>query len=301
MELDLLAEEPLQPGVVVGGEVREPQAVTTAIRALWARAGIKSKRVVLGVAGSGVAVRNTNIAWSPANEVQATLPFQVGDILPFDIEDAVLDFVPNAELTDASGDRQYRGMLVGARLIFVEGAVDAVQAAGLIVVAVDLTALAVLRAAAGGPAVGPAPPVAVVNVCSNMTQVVVEVSGRPELVRGLSVGSDAAMAEYGRLDPSSPTAISDALAPVVDEIVTTLEYFKASNPGKGLGKVVLCGEGSTLPGLDQALWTSMQVPIVRDLTWLRIPRSGLGMPDQRVLGLAPAMTAAVGLAVGALS
>lgn len=301
MDLDLLAEEPLRPGAVVGGEVREPEAVTTAIRALWARAGIKSKRVVLGIAGSGVAVRNTNIAWSPANEIQTSLAFQVGDILPFDVEDAVLDFVPSAELTDQNGDRLYRGVLVGARLIFVEGSVDAVQAAGLVVVAVDLTALAVLRAAAGGPATVPAPPVAVVNICSNMTQVVVEVSGRPELVRGLSVGSEAAVAEYGRLDPSSPTVIADALAPVVDEIVTTLEYFKASNPGKGLGKVVLCGEGSTLPGVDQSIWTSMQVPIVRDLTWLSLPRSGLGMPEQRVLALAPALTAAVGLAVGALT
>lgn len=301
MDLDLLAEESLHPGAVVSGEVREPEAVTTAVRALWARMGIKSKRVVLGIAGSGVAVRNTTIPWTPANEIQATLAFQVGDILPFDIEDAVLDFVPSAELTDQNGDRQYRGMLVGSRLLFVEGAVDAVQAAGLIVVAVDLTALAVLRAAAGGAAMGPAPPVAVVNICSNMTQVVVEVSGRPELVRGLSVGSDAAVAEYGRLDPSSPTVIADALAPLVDEIVTTLEYFKASNPGKGLGKVVLCGEGSTLPGLDQAIWTSMRIPIVRDLTWLSMPRTGLEMPNQQVFALAPAMTAAVGLAVGALS
>lgn len=168
-------------------------------------------------------------------------------------------------------------------------------------VAVDLTALAVLRAAAGGAALGPAPPVAVVNICSNMTQMVVEVSGRPELVRGLSVGSDVAVAEYGRLDPASPTVMADALAPVVDEIVTTLEYFKASNPGKGLGRiVVLCGEGSMLPGIDQAIWTSMRVPYVRDLNWLTIPRSGLGVPDKRVFAVAPAMTA-VGLAVGALT
>jgi type IV pilus assembly protein PilM len=301
MDLELLAEEPLQPGAVVGGEVREPQAVTAAVGALWARAGVKNKRVVLGLAGSGVAVRNTSIGWTPANEIQTTLAFQVGDILPFDVEDAVLDFVPTAELSDQNGDRQYRGLLVGARLVFVEGAVDAVQAAGLTVVAVDLTALAVLRAAVGGAPGGPTPPVAVVNICSNMTQVVVEVGGRPELVRGLSVGSEAAVVEYGRLDPSSPTVIPDALAPLVDEVVTTLEYFKASNPGKGLGRVVLCGEGSTLPGLDQAVWNSMQVPVVRDLTWLRLPRAGLGIPDQRVFSLAPAMTAAVGLALGALS
>lgn len=106
--MDLLAEEPLQPGAVVSGEVREPGAVTTAVRALWARAGIKSKRVVLGVAGSGVAVRNTTIPWTAPNEIQSTLAFQVGDVLPFDIEDAVLDFVPSAELTDPNGDRQYR-------------------------------------------------------------------------------------------------------------------------------------------------------------------------------------------------
>lgn len=301
MELELLAEEPLQPGAVFGGEVREPPSVTTAIRALWSRVGLKSKRVVLGVAGSGVAVRNTTIPWTPANEIQDALAFQVGDVLPFDVEDAVLDFVVSAELTDANGDRQYRGMLVGARLAFIESAVDAVQAAGLTVEAVDLVSLAVLRAAADPPAMGPVPPIAVVNICSNMTQVVVEVAGRPELVRGLAVGSDAAVAEYGRLDPESPTAMVDALAPVLDEIVTTLEYFKASNPGKTLGRVVLCGEGSLLPGLDQALWTSMRVPVVRDLSWLRIPRAGVGMPEQRVFALAPAMTAAVGLAVGALT
>lgn len=295
-----LAEEPLPTGAVMGGEVRDPEAVTAALRTLWNRNRIRNRKVTLGLAGQRVAVRHATIPWMPKGDIRGALPLHIGDVLPFDSAEAVLDFVVDGEETDDEGNRHLHGILVAAALDFVQPLVEAVQAAKLTVVSVDLTAFAVLRSTV--PPQTPQlrrPTEAIVNVESQMTDVLVHSQGRPQLVRGLVVGSDAVADRYSRLDPTSPTAGLEALEPLVDEIITTLEYFRASGEGHALARVVLAGEGSMLPGIEYAIGSALQVPIVREAAWLSMPRLQLAVSPEEMHGMAAAMGPAVGLAMGA--
>lgn len=300
MTLAGLAEEPLPTGAVMGGEVRDPDAVANALRTLWNKHKIRNRKVILGVAGQRVAVRNTTIPWMPAEDMHSALPLHVSDVLPFDSAEAVLDFVIEGEDTDDEGNRRFRGILVAAALDFVQPLVEAVQAAKLTVVSVDLTAFAVLRAYLPPP---PAqlriPTEAIVNVESQMTSIIVHCQGRPRLVRGLVVGSDAVAEQYARLDTSSPNAGFEALEPLVDEIVTTLEYYRAAADGNTLARVVIGGEGSVLPGIEYAIGSALQIPVVREAAWLSMPRLQLAISMQEMQSMASTMAPAVGLAMGA--
>ncbi len=298
MSLEAIDEAPLPPGIMTPTGVSDAPALTAALRQLWASHKIKAKNVVLGVSGQRVVVRNTVVPWLPEKELRAALPLHIGDVLPFDASEAVADFVINGEVLDAEGNRDYAGVLVAASEETVSALVDAVQEAKLTVASVDLTAFAVMRAI-----VPPVPPgyqvtEAIVNIGTQSTQVIVHTNGRPDLVRDLVFGSDAAVEQFNRLDPNNPMSGPQALEPLVDEISATLGFYQASDGSHPLHRVLLTGEGSLLPGLDFALGAAMALPVARDATWLGMPRLGAALTDEVLRSVAMRMAGPVGLAMG---
>jgi type IV pilus assembly protein PilM len=65
------AEVSVRRGQVVDGEVRDPAAVAIAIKDLWRRTRISSRRVILGVANQRVVVRLVD---PPACRPDAAVP-----------------------------------------------------------------------------------------------------------------------------------------------------------------------------------------------------------------------------------
>ena len=97
------AQVPLAPGVVESGEVRQPEAVAEALRKVWAKSGVKSKQVQLGVGNQRVVVREIALPWLPEKELRDTLAFQVQEFIPMASDEAVLDFDPLGELDQGGG------------------------------------------------------------------------------------------------------------------------------------------------------------------------------------------------------
>jgi Tfp pilus assembly PilM family ATPase len=62
--------------VVADGEVIEPSAVAIAIKDLWRRTRISSRRVIIGVANQRVVVRLVDVPWMQPNELRSSLAFQ---------------------------------------------------------------------------------------------------------------------------------------------------------------------------------------------------------------------------------
>ena len=61
------------------------------------------KDVVLGISNQKVFVRLVEIPWMPADELKDSLKFQVADLVPMPVDEAVLDFVQLEEIVnDAS-------------------------------------------------------------------------------------------------------------------------------------------------------------------------------------------------------
>ncbi len=276
-----VGEAPLPVGAVRDGEVVQPETVSQTIRRLWSKAHFESKEVVLGVGNQRVLVRELDLPWMPTAQIRASLPFQVGEMLPMSAEEALLDFHPSVEVDGPQG-RMLRGMLVAAQRDTVAANVRAVESAGLQPVMVDLNGFALMRALSQGDLARAT--AAFVDVGAAITTVVIASGGQPRLVRSLpSGGQHITNAVAGALNVSLPEAevikrevgvgfavpperqgaaeaIGSVVRPLVEGIRNTFVYFQSNNPGAGIDVIVLTGGGAHLPGLGQYVSSAARLP-----------------------------------------
>jgi type IV pilus assembly protein PilM len=320
--LDRFGQVPLPVGAVRDGEVVDPDAVSKAIKQLWSSTKFSKKDVVLGVSNQRVFVRLVDMPWMPSQDLKNALPYQVADLVPMPITEAVLDFVPLDEVkTDSS--RQIRGLLVAASQDMVLGAVRAVQKAGLKATTVDLTPVAWLRTAGTSDPLSQYGPEAVVDIGARITNIVVHEAGVPKFVRILLLGGDditssiverlgVATVDADRMKRDASFLSSEAgaearrvvdaaQAEFVDEVRGSIDYYLATSASRPLSRLILSGGGSLAPGLAQKLATSVraQVEYGRSFAQLTIGKTGLA-PEQ-VRYVEPLAAVPIGLAMGAAS
>jgi type IV pilus assembly protein PilM len=184
------AQVPLPPGVVEAGEVRQPEAVAEALREVWAKSGVKTKQVYLGVGNQRVIVREVALPWLPEKELRDTLAFQVQEFIPMSTDEAVLDFDPLGEL-DQGGRRMQRILLVAAHKGMINALVDAALAAKLDPVGIDLTPFAVIRAVGTGDEgldLDSSGDEAIIDIGAQVTSICVHDRGVTRFVRMLPSG-----------------------------------------------------------------------------------------------------------------
>lgn len=180
-------EVPLPLGASRDSEVLDPDAVAVAIRQLWSRAAISGKRVVLGIGSRRVLVREYSTQAMKPDLLRQSLPFQVQDLLPVPVSQAVLDFYPYAEQ-----DGQVQGLLVAAVAETIETLIATLAKAKLSVDVVDLVPFGLARVAHRLGRPGEA--TAMVHIGDHTSYVVVSVDGVPRFVRIIPIDIPTAAA-----------------------------------------------------------------------------------------------------------
>lgn len=200
LSLRKFATVPLPPGAIRAGVVTDVEAVTEALRTLWAQGKFGTKSVVLGLANASILVRQMDLDWMPPADFRKALRYQVEDALPMPVDDANLDYHLLEEL-DVPGEgeetrRVARVLLVAASRDMVDGFVEAVHQAGLRPLSVDIIPFALVRAHcarngnAGNDDEG-ASAEAIVDIGYDTVKIVVHQGGQPRYVRMIpGLGSD---------------------------------------------------------------------------------------------------------------
>jgi type IV pilus assembly protein PilM len=135
---------PLPADVVREGEVVDEDALSDALRELFAGSGL-GKRVRLGVANQRTVMRTLQLPpMSDGKELAAAVNFQAQDQIPMPLANAVLDFHSLGVVETHEGQRQ-RVVLVAAQRDMIERLLRAVRNAGLQPEGVDLSAFALIR------------------------------------------------------------------------------------------------------------------------------------------------------------
>lgn len=308
----------LPPGAVQDADVAEPETVATALKQLWREGGFGTRDVVLGVGSQRVVVRELELPYGPMEQLRASLPFQVQELLPMPVEDALLDYFPVGKVTSPAGEN-VRGLLVAASKDTVRTKVMAAESAGLRPQMVDLNAFALLRAVARGELAQQV--VGLVDVGARVTTVVISVRGIPRFTRVLSSGGqDVTDAVAGHMQISAAeaeivkreigvgfsvpperqagaAAIGDVTRGLVDSVRNTLAFYGSNNPTDPLDVVLLTGGGSLLPGFGQYLATAARVPAAFGDPLLGVKVSS--SVQSRLPGSATVVAVPVGLAFGA--
>ncbi|WP_104127843.1 type IV pilus assembly protein PilM [Cryobacterium sp. Y57] len=180
-------EVALPVGAVVGGEVLEPHTVAAALKTMWSNGGFHTRQVVLGMGNQRVLARNLSVPKMSLARIRQSLPFEVQDLLPVPVTDALLDFYPISESTTEQGPT-VNGLLIAAVKAAVVANVSAVRLAGLTTIDVDLIPFAISRLLVTRPGIDGV--VAVIDLGASTTSVVVTREGVPQFVRIIPTGGD---------------------------------------------------------------------------------------------------------------
>jgi type IV pilus assembly protein PilM len=309
----------LPEGAVQRGEVIEPNTVGEALKHLWKSGGFSSKRIVLGVGNQRVFARELTVPKAPIKHIRESLPFQVQDMLPVPVADALLDFYPVAETVTDHGASGIRGLLVAAVKEAVAQKVLAAKLAGLTVVDVDLIPFAVSRILVSRQGLGGG--VVLIDIGANTTSVVMAADGVPQFVRIIPAGgedvtralvsglgmevadADAAKRRLGlatsveAADHPAAEIIHRVTGELLNSLRNTVSFFANTRPDQAIGQIVLSGGGSHLAGLAENLSrvTGLPVSLGDVLAAVKVsPRlAGRDVGVDRV-----AIGTALGLAVG---
>ncbi len=136
-EIVKFAQVGLPAGAVVEGEIRDPAAVAAAIKRLWAEGGFKRRAVVLGVSSQRAMVRQIEVPQMSPGELRTALRYQIGELLPIPVEQAVFDFAVLGPGDPGAGGATTRLLVAAAQQDIVKEAIGVVRRGGLTVRAVD--------------------------------------------------------------------------------------------------------------------------------------------------------------------
>jgi type IV pilus assembly protein PilM len=314
-ELLQVAREPLAPGIVVGGELRDPDALAEALKEFFATNGLPKKGVRLGIANNRIGVRTFEISGvTDPKQLGNAIRFRAQEALPIPIDEAVLDYQVLGEGVDADGNPTQRILLVVAYRELIDRYVDACKKAGITLAGIDLEAFALLRALqAPQDGVGSDPSAALVAVAIGHERSTFAVSdGRVcEFTRVLDWGGSALNVAIARAIDAAPSevegfkralALTDEMVPdgltadqakkareairraiqtFARELVSSLQYYQNQPGSMGIGEIVLTGGTAHLPGIAGELerLIGVNVRVGDPLARMKVSKK-VGEPEQ---------------------
>ena len=291
-ELLQVARHDLAPGIVVGGELREPEKLSEALQEFFDRNSLPKKNVRLGVANNRIGVRTFDITGvADPTQLDNAVRFRAQETLPIPIDDAVLDYHVLSETTDHAGQNLKRVLLVVAYRDLVDRYVAACRQAGIELTAIDLEAFALLRAMGAPREDHGTAALVVVSVGHDRSTFAVSDGRFCEFARVLEWGGSSlnvALARALNMAPSETEALKRALDLRVTtpppgftdvqaraateavtrqiesfarELVSSLQFYQGQPGSLSIAEVVLTGGSAHMGGFAEELERLIGVPV----------------------------------------
>jgi type IV pilus assembly protein PilM len=292
-ELVEVFREPLEPGLVVSGEIRDPDALGDALKRFFELHKLPKRGVRLGLSNNRIGVRIFEIEGvADAQQLENAIRFRAEEVLPIPLDQAVLDYVVLDEEVREGGIEWKRILLVVAYREVVDRYLQACRRAGLDVIGIDLEAFALLRSLEA-PTERDASSGALVAVAigHDRTTIAVSTGHHCEFARVLDWGGWSLNVAIARELDRAPSevesikrqlsfrqatdvegltaeqvtktrdAIQRALATFSRELVASLQFYQAQPGALGIGEVVLTGGTAHMDGLIDAVGELVGVPV----------------------------------------
>ena len=284
-ELVQIARGSLEPGIIVGGELREPDALAEALKRFFRANKLPRQGVRLGIASNRIGVRIFDIGGiDDPKQLDNAIRFRAQETLPIPLEEAVLDYQILGEVVDAEGARVRHILLIIAYRDLVDRYVAACKKAGIKLAGIDLEAFALLRALGERPADAANAAIVVASVGHDRSTLAVSSGEVCEFTRIIEWGGmnlNVAIARALDIAPSQAepvkrslsllepaelmegldheaaakvrTAVHQELQSFARELVSSLQFYQGQPGSLGIGEIILTGGTAHLPGLDAEL------------------------------------------------
>ncbi len=317
----------LPEGTVVGGEIVDEAVMRDALHQLWKTTRLPKKRVVVGIANQRVIVRRIDMDYMDEEQLAEALPFQAQEYIPIPIDDAILDFVPLEEFTTPEGQAMLSVLVVAAQRSMANDVLRVVGSVGARVMALDLQAFGLVRAAFGPEASAETGLAAIVDIGGSITQVSVIRDGTVRFLRILNMGGDAfTTAVQTGLDVSHEQADQlkrrIGVAPdeldsdesedgrarriltrqgdqLIDEVRGSIDYYLSQSSDTAAETIYISGNGARLPHLANRMARMLDVSIqpIRLLESEHLEIGKTGLSETELMATQPVLPVAAGLAL----
>jgi type IV pilus assembly protein PilM len=289
-----LARVPLEPGIVVGGEVRDVPALAAALAHFFTMHKLPRRGIRLGIGTNRIGVRTVDIEGIDDDRALGNaVRFRAHEALSIPLDQAVLDYHVVSETVDEAGAVSRRVLLAAAYQEPIDHYIEACRAARLELSGIDVEAFALLRAVApeqaeGGDGTAPTASV-VVSIGHDRSTLAISDGTVCDFMRVLDWGGaklEAAIArELGltaeeaaeleleldlRGDASEEddprvararTAVGRELQTLARELIASLQFYQGQPGSLAISVVLITGGTTNLAGLADELERLTRVPV----------------------------------------
>jgi type IV pilus assembly protein PilM len=296
-DISRTAIAPLAPGVVNEGEVLDADALSHALKGLFAKNKL-GKSVRLGIANQRVVVRTLQLPLiEDEKELDTAIRFRAQDQIPMPLEQAVLDHRVVSKGKNPEGERQMEVLTVAARRDMVASLLDALRKAGLRPVGIDLSAFGMIRALDDSAPMpideneeGQIATTTLYCYLGDITNLAVARRGECLFTRVapfgiesiaqrvaesqnmameeardalLDVGLEESLEGFGDQDEAGSVreALEQGASKLVDELRLSLDFYSTQEGASPVERIVLCGPGGSVPGLPERIQVALGLGI----------------------------------------
>lgn len=324
-------------GAVVDGEIVDATAVSSAIKELWRRSGVRGKDVCTGVSNQRVIVRLIDLPFMERAELHSAIQYQAQDYIPMAVEESILDFQIIGDYMTSSDEHMMEVLLVAAHREMIGNTVAAVEGAGLKLGQIDVSSFAIVRALMGDGVLLPdddGQATAVLHITAGLTNIAVVERGVPrfnrisslaggtfthsianvlnvsfeeaeqlKIIVGLPDVETGEAQETPGISPEQAQMVHQSLEREVNKFIAEIRrsldyYLTQTSQVKTIQRILLTGSGAQLRNFAAYLEKGLQAKVALGDPLERIQLSGQAQQSATADRLG-AVTA-IGLALGGL-
>ncbi|MGE5604960.1 MAG: type IV pilus assembly protein PilM [Bacteroidota bacterium] len=278
----------LPEGALSAGEVKEQEQVGKAIKELFAKTKIASKRVVIAIAGQAAIIRHIKMPLMEDSEVANAIHWEAERYIPFPVDEVTLDFKVIKRYLDQN---EMDVLMVCARNDIIYSHIETLRSIGLQTQVVDIQTFSLMRTA-GLEASNTEGAVGLLDIGFETSDLMILKDGIPLFTRVIPLAgnrftktiatnlgitseeaeeikinkidalsqSESIMSQS--LDAKANFAMQEGLKELTLEIRRSFDYFHMQERNEEVNRLVINGGGSLLPNLATFLNRELGIPVI---------------------------------------
>ncbi len=314
LQVTAAATMPVPGSAIQSNMVSDTAVVAEVLRTMIETHGVRGHKAVTAVPGPAVIIKRVTLPVQSSQELENTILFEAGNFIPEDLENVNLDYQIIDYLEDG---KRMDVLLVAAKKDIVSSYAEAVRAAGLVPIVIDVDYFALENMFELNYDPTPDQVIALVNVGARYSSINILKNGQSTFTGDVPVGgrdiTDALVRDLGveadvaeRLKAGEtvadvdPEQVAAAMAPAADtlieEIHHALSFFWTAATDETINEVYLSGGAARMPDLGERLSQRIEVPVAIADPLARATLAP-GLNAARLREQAPEFAVAMGLAV----
>jgi type IV pilus assembly protein PilM len=317
LNLVSLGFENLPGDTIIDGQIMELNVVSDVIRSVCVNHQVNAERVVTGVSGHSVILKNIVLPAMSREELEESIDWHAEEHIPYDLADVSLDYQVTAE------DAESTHVLIAAcKRERIDNIKQAIQLAGKTPVVIDVDTFALQNCYEVNYNPGEDEVVTLLNIGASTMNVNIVQGTRSLFTRDITVGgsqfTDVLQRSLG-LNFQQAEAVKRGVADAVEgieeksieplmnnvteivamEIQKTFDFYRATTEDNEtvVQKILISGGGSKLVGLAQELSQRLELPVEILDPFRNIRVDSKKFDPDYLSEIVPEMAVAVGLAV----